>query len=193
GFLDRYIFNASIRMDGNSRFGPQHRYGYFPGFSGRWRLSGEPFMRKYNYFIDDLSIRASYGHSGKAPRSNYMFYNQYNNFDWSYLGMSGVYPSTMALNNLKWETLVGSNLGFNLWMFKGRFRLDGEIDRNRTKDMIYDDLMLPTYSGYTSATFNVGTMDNQGWELSLNTQPYKSKNWIIGFDFNIARNYNVVR
>jgi len=193
GFLDRYIFNASIRMDGNSRFGPQHRYGYFPGFSGRWRVSGEPFMQKYARFIDDLSLRASYGHAGHAPRSNYMFYNQYNNFDWSYLGMSGVYPSTMALNNLRWETLVGSNLGFNLWMFKGRFRLDGEVYRNRTKDMIYENLMLPSYTGYSSATFNVGTMDNQGWELSLNTQPYKSKNWIIGFDFNIARNYNVVR
>ena len=68
GFDDRYLFNASIRGDGNSRFGPNYRYGLFPSFSFRWRVSGEKFMRKANK-IDDLSFRASYGISGEVPRN----------------------------------------------------------------------------------------------------------------------------
>lgn len=193
GFKDRYIINSSVRMDGNSRFGPENRYGVFPAVSARYRLSGEPFMDKYKGFLDDFSFRASYGHAGKPPRYDYMFYNQYSNYGWSYLDKAAVYPSAMELSNLKWETLVGSNVGFNLWMFKGRLRLDAELYKNRTLDMIYNDLKLPTYSGYDRATFNVGTMDNQGWEISINTQPYKSKDWLLGVDFNIARNYNVVK
>ncbi|SFB80889.1 TonB-linked outer membrane protein, SusC/RagA family [Parapedobacter composti] len=193
GFKDRYIINGSIRMDGNSRFGPENRYGYFPAVSARYRISGEPFMEKYAHWLDDLSLRGSYGQAGKAPQHNYMFYNRYANYAWSYLDEAAVFPANIELSNLRWETLVGSNIGFNLWMFKGRVRLDGELYRNRTKDLIFNNLRLPTYSGYNTATFNVGTMDNQGWELMLNTQPFRSENWSIGVDFNIARNYNVVR
>jgi TonB-linked SusC/RagA family outer membrane protein len=194
GFKDRYIINAGLRGDGNSRFGPNYRYGLFPSVSVRWRVSGEEFMRKYT-FLDDLSFRASYGQSGSAPPDKpiWNYFNTYMPYDYSYMGMSGVYPSNMELSNLKWQTVVGQNLGFNLWLFKNRIRLDVEAYRNRTKDMFYDKLQVPTYSGFSSIAMNVGTMDNQGWEVLLNTIPFKTKDWQIGFDVNIARNINVVR
>ncbi|MVT12391.1 SusC/RagA family TonB-linked outer membrane protein [Chitinophaga tropicalis] len=194
GWLDRYIINAGVRGDGNSRFGPNNRYGLFPSVSMRWRVSGEPFMKRYK-FIDDLSFRASYGHSGSAPpdKAVWNYFNTYMPFSYSYMGMSGVYPSNMELSNLKWQTVIGQNLGFNLWLFRNRIRLDVEAYRNRTKDMFYEDLRTPSYSGFSSVAMNVGTMDNQGWEILLNTIPFKTKNWQIGFDMNIARNINVVR
>ncbi|SEW20393.1 TonB-linked outer membrane protein, SusC/RagA family [Chitinophaga sp. YR573] len=194
GLLDRYIINAGVRGDGNSRFGPNHRYGLFPSLSLRWRFSGEPFMKKYK-FIDDLSFRASYGQSGSAPpdKDAWNYFNTYQPFGYSYMGMSGVYPSNIELSNLKWQTVVGQNLGFNLWIFKNRIRLDVEAYRNRTKDMFYENLQIPSYSGFSDIAMNVGTMDNQGWEVLLNTIPIKTKNWQIGFDLNIARNTNVVR
>lgn len=191
-FMDKYLLNATVRGDGNSRFGPNYRYGIFPSLSFRWRVSEEGFMKKLKK-IDDLSFRASYGIAGEAPRYDYLFYNTYTTFDYSYLGQAGVYPSRMELKNLKWQTLHGANVGFNLSMFKGRFRIDGELYRNRTKDLFFDGLQIASYTGYNSIFMNVGTMDNQGWEVAVWTQPYKKKNFTLSFDFNISGNENIIR
>ncbi|WP_092461018.1 SusC/RagA family TonB-linked outer membrane protein [Thermoflavifilum thermophilum] len=192
--MDRYIINAGIRMDGSSRFGPAHRYGFFPSISGRWRISGEPFMKQFA-FINDMSLRLSYGHSGSTPPDKpiWNYFNTYSPFSYSYMGMSGVYPSNVELSDLRWQTLIGSNLGYNIWMFHNRIRFDMELYRNRIKDMFYDNIQIPAYTGYNTIPSNVGTMDNQGWEIMLNTIPYRSKNWELGFDFNISKNANIIR
>ena len=99
----------------------------------------------------------------------------------------------MELKNLRWEKLHGINIGGNLSMFKGRFRIDAEIYRNRTKDLFFDGLQIASYTGYNSLFMNVGTMDNQGWEVAVWTQPYKTKTTTVGFDFNISGNENIIR
>lgn len=192
-YLDRYIINVGIRGEGHSRFGPSHRYGLFPSVSARYRLSGEPFMKKYDSFIDDLSLRASYGQSGNAPRRDYSFFNVYGNFDWSYLGQAGVYPANMELKNLTWETIVGQNVGLNLLLFKNRINLDVEVYKNRTKNLFFNGLQISSFTGFNAVDMNVGTMDNQGWEIGINTTPYKSKNWTVDVNFNISRNTNLIR
>ena len=191
-FKDNYIINAGIRVDGNSKFGPSNRYGYFPSISARWRVSGEEFMKKYE-FIDELSFRASYGESGRAPRYDYMYFSNYFNFPTTYLGLTGVYPANMELSNLKWETVKGQNVGLNLEVFKRRLRIDVDLYRNRTKDMLFENLMVPSISGFTDIDLNYGVMDNQGWEIGINSTPYKSENVTVDFGFNIARNTNVIR
>ncbi|BAV05427.1 TonB-linked outer membrane protein, SusC/RagA family [Filimonas lacunae] len=191
-FLDRYIINAGIRGDGNSRFGPANRYGLFPSLSARWRISGEPFMKHFT-FINDLSVRASYGQSGNAPRKDYTFYNTYGNFDWTYMGLSGVYSQNIELTNLKWETVIGQNLGLDISLLKSRIVLTAEVYRNRTKNMIYSGLQVATTTGYDAIDMNAGTMDNQGWEISLNTTVVKNKVWQVDFNFNLAHNENVIR
>lgn len=75
GYLERYIINVGLRGEGHSRFGPASRYGLFPSVSTRYRISSEPFMKHFNKHLDELSIRASYGQSGNAPRRDYSFYN----------------------------------------------------------------------------------------------------------------------
>jgi TonB-linked SusC/RagA family outer membrane protein len=191
-YKDKYLFNVTMRGDGNSRFGPNYRYGLFPSLSFRWRLSEEGFLKNIKQ-LDDLSFRASYGIAGEVPRYDYLFYNTYNTYDYSYLDQSGIYPSRMELKNLRWQTLEGTNIGYNVSMFKGRFRMDGEVYRNRTNNLFFDGLQIGSYTGYNSLFMNVGTMDNQGWELAVWTIPYKSKNLSIGFDFNISGNQNVIR
>ncbi|NOT94394.1 SusC/RagA family TonB-linked outer membrane protein [Ferruginibacter sp.] len=193
GYKDRYIINAGIRGDGNSRFGPENRYGLFPSASIRWRISDEKFMKPLNKNIDDLSFRASYGQSGNAPKYDYTYINTYSTFGWSYLGQAGVYPSRMELSNLKWETIVGQNAGVNLSMFKRRFTVDAEFYVNRTKNMYFPGLQISSINGYSSVDMNVGTMDNQGFELGLGVTPYKTKKWQVDFNFNIARNINMIR
>ncbi len=193
GFNDKYFFNAGIRGDGNSRFGPENRYGLFPSASLRWRISGEKFLKRFEKSIDDLSFRASYGQSGNAPRRDYSYINTYNTFSWTYLGQAGVYPGNMELSNLKWETIVGQNAGINLSMFKRKITVDAEFYVNRTKRMFFPGLQISSINGYNSVDMNVGTMDNQGFELGLGVTPYKSANWQVDFNFNIARNINMIR
>ena len=192
GLLDRYIFNVGLRADGNSKFGPENRYGFFPSASARWRVSGENFMKKVE-FVDDLSVRLSYGQSGKAPRYDYTYFNVYGNFNTQYLGENGVYPQNVELSNLRWETLVGKNIGFNLQMFNKRVTLDVDFYQNTTKNMIFQNLDLTTVSGYSKLDQNVGTMENQGWEVGLFTTPYKSGKWKVEFNFNISSNENMIR
>ncbi|MCS3796513.1 SusC/RagA family TonB-linked outer membrane protein [Niastella sp. OAS944] len=195
GFDDRYMINAALRGDATSRLSSNQRYGLFPSLSARWRISGEKFMNnlKFSRSIDDLSLRASYGRSGNAPKSDYMFYNTYDNLNWNYLGEAGVYSANMGLNKLKWETVIGQNAGLNLVMFKNRFNLDVEVYKNRTKDLFFYDLQIASVNGYNNVDMNVGTMDNQGWEINLNTTPVKTKMWMVDFNFNIARNENIIR
>ncbi len=189
---DRYIINVGIRADGSSKFGPNNRFGYFPSISTRWRMSAEKFMQRFK-FIDDLSIRASYGESGRVPRADYLFYNFYNNFQSNYLGLSGVYPANIELTNLKWETVAGSNLGFNLEMFNRKLKVDVDLYRNRSTDLLFENLQISSVSGFNDIDLNYGKLDNQGWEVGINATPYKSKNLTIDFGFNIARNVNIIR
>ena len=192
-FKDKYLINAGIRGDGNSRFGLDNRYALFPSISGRWRVSDEKFMKTFSKWVDDLSFRVSYGESGNAPRRDYSYINTYNTFSWTYLGQAGVYPANMELSNLKWETIVGQNVGINLSMFKKRFTADAEFYINRTKNMYFPGLQISSINGYNSVDMNVGTMDNRGFELGLSVIPYKTKNWQVDFNFNIARNINLIR
>lgn len=192
GLLDRYLINVGLRADGNSKFTGQNRYGYFPSVSTRWRISGEPFMKKFTD-IDDLSMRLSYGQSGGAPKYDYRFFNGYTNYDTQYLGLNGVVPANMELTNLKWETKIGTNLGFNLQMFNKRLSIDAEIYQTTTKDLLFRDLDVASVSGYTYLSDqNVGSMKNRGWEIGINATPYKSGKWKVDFNFNISANQNMI-
>lgn len=192
GFKDKYLINLSLRGDGNSRFGANNRYGLFPGASIRWRISEEKPFKNITW-LDDLSFRASYAQSGNAPKYDYLFYNTYNTFSWSYQGQSAVYPSSMELKNLRWETIHGMNAGFNVSLFGGRIRADLDVYRNRTKNLFFYDLQLPSSTGFPNVDMNVGTMDNRGWEVAIWTQPIKTKKWTVGFDFNFSHNENIIR
>jgi TonB-linked SusC/RagA family outer membrane protein len=192
GYKDRYIINAGVRMDGSSRFGPSQRYGYFPSVSTRWRISDEKFLRDVK-FINDLSLRASYGLAGNSPRTDYSFYNLYGTYSWNYQGLGGVYPKSMELSNLKWEVIHGRNLGFNLIMLKRKINIDVDIYKNTTKDLLFYGLQIPSYTGYSSVDMNVGTLDNQGWEVNIMTSPVRTKDLSIDFNFNISHNENIIR
>jgi TonB-linked SusC/RagA family outer membrane protein len=191
-YKDKYLFEGSIRADGNSRFGPDYRYGVFPGGSFAWRISEEGFFKNFKQ-LDDFRFRLSYALSGNAPRRDYTFYNTYSTYGSTYLGDPGVFPSSMELRDLRWETVHGGNVGFNISLFKGRVRSDIDFYRNRTKDLFFDNLQIGSFTGFNSVNMNVGTMDNQGWEFALWTQPYKKKDVTVGFDFNISSNQNVIR
>jgi len=203
GYMDKYLLNVGLRGDANSRFGPAHRYGLFPSVSTRWRISGEKFMKKVKS-VDELSVRLSYGQSGNAPTKDYSYFSIYNALitagtasaigtPFSYLGQGGVYPSNPELKDLRWETIIGENLGFDLQMFNRRVTVALDFYKNRTKDLFYTGLQISSFTGFNNVDLNVGTLDNQGVELGINTTPYKTKDWQIDVNFNISSNENIIR
>lgn len=191
GYLDRYIINGTVRRDGDSKYTEKNRYGYFPSLSLRWRVSNEPFMKSMK-FVNDFSLRASTGVSGNPVKKNYLFYNTYGTYAWTYLDEAGVYSTGMQLSNLRWEKVTDINLGANLIMFNNRMNLDFNWYKKRTNDLYNPSINISSTSGYSEIGMNVGTMDNNGWELSLNTQPIKTKDWQVDFNLSFARSQNEI-
>ncbi|MFA9388532.1 MAG: SusC/RagA family TonB-linked outer membrane protein [Prolixibacteraceae bacterium] len=190
---DRYIFNGGFRYEGNSRFDENNRFAFFPSVSLAWRVSGEPFMSTVNW-LDDFRFRFSYGENGNPPKYEGMFYSNINSFDWNYLGNSAVYPTNMELKSLKWESIKQTNIGLTSEMFDGRIYVEFDYYKNRTEDMFGYNVPIQSTSGYTSTSvINLGTMDNYGWDMSVHTLPIKTKDFKMTFDFNLARNYNILR
>lgn len=190
-FMDRYIFTGSIRRDGDSKYNDQNRYGYFPSASVRWRVSGEPFMKEMKS-VNDFSLRASSGMSGNPVKKNYLYYNTYGTYDWTYLGQQGVYSTGLQLSDLRWEKVTDLNLGANLIMFNNRMNIDFNWYMKRTNDLYFENVGISSSSGFSSINSNVGTMDNNGWELSINTTPVKTKDLSIDFNFTFARSENQI-
>jgi len=192
--LDRYLFTTTIRRDGSSKFGPNYRYGDFPSFSGRWRVSGEPFMKSFSKWLTDLSIRGSWGFNGNEPTKNYLQYSNYSSYNYNYVGYIGTYPTSLQLSNLRWEKTTQSNIAGNLILFDGRINVDYDYYFKSSDDQLFPNLTLPSSSGFATVSFmNVGRMDNIGWELSIQTTPVKSKDWIFNVNFNMARSQNFIR
>ncbi len=189
---DRYIIAVGIRREGNSRFAKKYRYGNFPSISGAWRLSGEPFMSSFT-FLDDLRFKFSYGENGHSPRSSYLFFNNYGTFNWTYLANTAVYPVDMELQNLKWESFSTKNIGITIEMFKSRLMIDYDYYQNSTKDMFGNNVAISSVSGYDNITMNIGSMDIQGWDFSFRSYPVRKDKLSVSFDFNISRNYNILR
>jgi hypothetical protein len=133
--LERYILSATLRRDGSSRFGQNHRWGTYPSVSLRYRISGEPFMHELSEnWLDELSLRASYGVNGAQPRGNYASVATYNVFNYEYLGGSGTYQ---AISN--WSICVGEHYSgqyrFEFASFKNRLGFDFEWYRKETRDL----------------------------------------------------------
>lgn len=189
--LDRYILTGAIRQDGDSKYAEKNRYGYFPSISARWRVSGEPFMKDIKS-VDDLSLRLSTGMSGNPVSRNYLFYNNYGTYSWTYLGQQGVYSTGLQLSNLKWEKVTDFNFGANLIMFENRLNIDFNWYKKRTNDLYFPNVNIASTSGFSSIGMNVGTMDNRGWELSIMTTPLRTKDWSVDVNFNFARSENEV-
>ena len=116
--LDRYTIFGNLALNGDSRFGKNYRYGIFPAMSGRWRISGEPWIKSWTEkWLNDFSLRASYGITGKSPDADYLYFNRYSTYSYGYLGESTSYPSSLELKELRWERSFQNNYGLNFVAF----------------------------------------------------------------------------
>lgn len=193
-YKDKYIVTIGTRLEGNSKFDSENRYFFFPSMSLAWRLSGEDFMQQFSHWMNDVRLRFSYGETGNPPRSEGMYYSNVESFNYGYLGYSAIYPGSMALKSLKWESITNYNYGITIDLFDGRIYTEIDYYFNKTEDMFGYNQPVQSTSGYSrNSVVNMGAMDNIGWDWTVKTIPIQQKDLSVTFDFNVARNFNVLR
>jgi TonB-linked SusC/RagA family outer membrane protein len=191
-YKDKYIFMLGAKLEGNSKFSSESRWGMFPTVSFAWRISNEPFM-KLVPFISDLKLRGSWGQSGNSPKDNYLYFNTYKaGADISYLDMPGVKPGGIELTNLKWETIDQVDLGFSFFGFDDRMNIEFDWYRKKTLDLYLEKSGIPFSSGFENIQQNNGEMENKGVEFSIDYTAIQRKDFQLNFNFNLSRNQNVV-
>ena len=191
-YKGRYVFDATLRSDGSTKFGPGRRWGSFPGLSARWNISDEPFMQKLKW-ITMLSIRPGWGIVGNQPGSEGTFYSYYKTGG-TYLGSGSVYPDNIRLSDLRWEKKETWNLGFDFGFLDGKITGDLSIYTQKTTDLLMSSYKIPSSSGYSSLSYkNCGAMRNNGWEFNINgNQIIKSGKFSADFNISFANNRNEI-
>ncbi|MBN9297954.1 MAG: TonB-dependent receptor [Filimonas sp.] len=191
----KYLFAASLRADGSSKFASNNRWGYFPAASVAWRISKEAFMADVKA-ISDLKLRFSYGSSGNNRISNdaYLFNfsaTASNGYAYGDALSLGMVSSSLANTNLRWETTITRNVGVDFGLFNNI--ITGSIDAywNNTNDLLLQ-ATVPATSGYTTQYQNVGKTENKGLELQLSALPVSNKNFQWTTTFNISANRNKI-
>ena len=169
-FLDRYFVTASIRSDGSSRFGKDNKWGLFPSGALAWRISEERFMKEHLAFINNLKLRASYGVTGNTALSPYQSLDRLSPVKYIYNGNTesvGYAPSGIANSQLKWETSNELDLGLDLGILNNRVGFTFDYYKKNTRDLLAS-VPLPPSSGFGYMLRNVGEIQNQGLEFSVN-------------------------
>ncbi|MRS64449.1 SusC/RagA family TonB-linked outer membrane protein [Larkinella terrae] len=189
-FRDRYLFNASIRRDGSSRFGANNRWGTFPSASVGWRVSEESFL-KNNRIVSELKIKASYGLSGNnAFTSNYPSIGLLgpDNYVLGNALANGLAVNSIGNDNLTWEKSRQTDIGLELGILSNRIFLTADYYKRITTDLLLA-VQVPTLTGFTSAVKNIGKVENKGLELALNTRNLTGAfSWSTDLNFSFNRN-----
>ena len=193
-FKSRYILDLTYRRDGSTKFGEDKKFGDFPGVSLKWIISDEPLLKSTNNWLSMLAIRPSWGISGNQPKDEYLAYSRYKT-NGVYMDLPAVIPSSLPLSNLRWEKTTAYNLGMDLGFFRDKMVFDLNVYSSRIDDMLFQNLELPSTSGYTTLPWaNIGVMENKGWEINFNgNKLVNAGNFSIDFNFNLANNKNTLR
>ncbi len=186
-YKDRYLFSATARYDGSSRFGQDRKFGVFPSASVGWRIKEEGFLKDVS-FIEDLKLRASYGYTGNERIGNFQFLGTWGAT--TYNGSSGVGPNSLSNPNLQWERTRETNIGLDVAFWKGRLSFTAEVYDNLTDALLFAE-PLPATTGFGSLQGNIGSISNRGFEFTLRSVNFDGVfRWTT--DLNFSRNDNKV-
>src|SRR5690625_291864 len=194
-YQNRYLFTATVRRDGSSRFGLGNRWGTFPSGSFAWRISEENFFEQVDFF-DYLQIRVSYGITGNQEIGNYSFASELNPILYSFNGgtVSAVAPNRMANPFIQWESVEQFNFGIDFSMLNNRVNVTVDAYQKNTNDMLVP-MSVPIQTGYSDQNvpdINAGKIENKGIEFNVNSRNVSTDIFSWTSDFNISFNRNKV-
>ena len=189
-YADKYMLTATLRADASSRFSKDNRWGYFPSVALGWRISEENFL-KNNKVVSNLKLRLSYGQTGQQdilndypymttftvsyPESSYLFGDTWYN----------TYRPNAYDKDIKWETTITWNAGLDYGFLDNRIYGSVDVYKRHTKDLL-NTINVISGTNYSSVlTTNIGEMDNEGVEFSINAVPVQTKDfkWDLGFNY----------
>ncbi|TVT40363.1 TonB-dependent receptor [Hymenobacter setariae] len=195
----KYLFSASLRGDGTSRFIDKYKFGYFPAVSAAWRISKESFFPQSGP-VSDLKLRASFGANGNQEIYTYQRFSRYTTSGVNYQGggsaiVGGVTQSDIGNNDLRWETTYQYNAGVDFSMFDNRLTLTVDLYNKQTRDLLLAvPIPVSTGVGNLSVTQNIGKIQNRGLEIGLVTTNVQAQNNGFGWttNFNVSGNRNKI-
>ncbi len=191
-FDGKYLFSASMRRDGSSRFGMNTKWGWFPSVSAGWRLSDESFMQSAT-FIQDLKIRGSYGESGNNNIGDYSSIAVLGeaNYSWNGTSAPGWAPGNIINPDLTWEKSRTFDVGIDFSLFQSR--LSGAFDvYQRTSSNLLLNVPTMWSTGFGSLLDNAGEVRSRGWDLEITSRNIQRDNFTWSTSFNLSHNTNKV-
>jgi len=188
-YNDKYLFTASLRRDGSSRYSEGDKWGYFPSAAFAWRAFNEPFIKQIG-FMSDLKFRASWGLTGSQAIDPYTTLNLLppgkTIFNDDYAGTFA--PSTTLPAPLKWETTEQFDLGLDFGLLNNRLLFSADYYIKNTRDLL-STVSLPSSMGYLRTTKNIGKIQNKGFELGLDAVALEGPfHWDINANISFNRN-----
>src|SRR5690606_30647082 len=189
GYKNKYLIEASFRMDGSSRFGQENTWGHFPSASVAWRVSEEDFIKSIPS-ISNMKLRASYGVTGNFNIGNFQYLGAVGIINYSPGNETGNAIAQTSLENqaLSWEKTKGYDLGFELGLFSDRVNIVFDYYDNRTTDMLYN-MNIPAITGFNNTISNMGEVRNRGIDLELTTRN-TTGDFKWSSSFNLSHNKN---
>jgi TonB-dependent starch-binding outer membrane protein SusC len=191
-FKNKYLITSSFRADGSSRFGRDNKWGYFPSAALAWKVNEEDFLKDFKT-INNLKLRASWGQTGSTAVAPYQSLSVLQSvrtvFDDNIV--IGYAPGgSMANPKLKWERTDQINAGIDIGLYSDRIIFSADIYHKKTSDILVNIPVLLS-SGYANQITNLGDIQNNGFELSLNSRILNGPvTWSLGG--NISANHNKV-
>ncbi|WP_428330053.1 SusC/RagA family TonB-linked outer membrane protein [Mucilaginibacter sp.] len=192
-FEHKYNLTVSGRADGSSKLGANNKWGYFPSAGFSWNADKEDFFKPLEQTINSLKIRLSAGQTGNSevpPYSSLASLAPTNYYFGSKL-VTGIAPLQIDNPNLKWETTTQYDGGFDIGLFNNRINLTFDAYYKKTSDLLLN-VPLPLYSGYASELENVGSVENKGIELGINTDNIKTDRFSWKTNIVFAENRNKI-
>jgi TonB-dependent starch-binding outer membrane protein SusC len=191
GFKDRYLLTLNARYDGSSNFSKNNKWAFFPSGAVAWNVMNEAFMKNFKLF-DSWKIRGSYGLTGNQAIGPYQTLAGFSSTLAVINGkiVNAVRPTTVANDNLTWETTTQFDLGTDISFLNNRFNLTLDYYNRVTKDLLFS-VPLPQYSGFQTQLKNIGKVENKGFEIGLNSKVLTGAfKWNV--DINVSANKNKV-
>ena len=192
-FKDKYLFTATLRADGSSKFSSGHKWGVFPSVSGAWRMAEEPFIKKLNIF-SDLKLRIGYGLAGNNRIGDFMSLETLDSVKYPNGSdiITGYVPSGIPSIDLQWEANKTLNIGLDMGFLAQRLIVTPEFYLNRSDHLLLNS-RVPSSSGFTNMIRNVGETQNIGFDLAISSFNIQRKKFSWKTDFNISYNKNTIR
>ncbi len=189
---DKYVFTLSGRIDGSDKFPKGEKYGFFPAAAFAWRINNEEFLRD-SKTVSNLKLRLGWGVTGNERIPAYTYFSRLGNTAAAVDGglVFGMYPAAINNPNLTWESKSQTNIGLDLGLFEDRVNLTVDAYHKKTEDMLVN-IPISSQSGYNRQWRNVGSVENKGLEIAINTVNVNTDKFRWQTSFNISFNRNKV-